>query len=99
MRRAYIDTIGRLPTIDEARAFLADASPSRRDALIDSLLGRPEFSDYWTYKWSDLLMLNGTRLRPAALKTYYQWIHKQVADGRAVGPVRARDHHGHRRER
>ena len=26
-------------------------------------------------------MLNGTRLRPAALKTYYQWIHKQVADG------------------
>ena len=81
VRRAYIDTIGRLPTIDEARAFLPDASPSRRDALIESLLTRPEFGDYWTYKWSDLLMLNGTRLRPAALKTYYQWIKKQVADG------------------
>jgi hypothetical protein len=81
VRRAYVDTIGCLPTIEEARAFLADASPSRRDALIDSLLKRPEFSDYWTYKWSDLLMLNGTRLRPTALKTYYQWIRKQVADG------------------
>ena len=81
VRRAYVDTIGCLPTIDEVRAFLADASPSRRDALVDSLLKRPEFADYWTYKWSDLLMLNGTRLRPAALKTYYQWIHKQVADG------------------
>lgn len=80
-RRAYVDTIGRLPTLDEARAFLANSSPSRRDALIDTLLARPEFSDYWTYKWSDLLMLNGTRLRPEALKTYYQWIHKQVADG------------------
>ncbi len=80
VRRAYVDTIGRLPTIDEVRVFLADVSPSRRDVLIDSLLTRPEFGDYWTYKWSDLLMLNGTRLRPAALKTYYQWIKKQVTD-------------------
>jgi hypothetical protein len=79
VRRAFIDTIGCLPTIDETRAFLADASPSRRDALIDRLLLRPEFTDYWTYKWSDLLMLNGTRLRPQALKTYYQWIRQQVA--------------------
>jgi hypothetical protein len=79
VRRAYIDTIGRLPETGEARAFLADASPSRRDALINSLLARPEFSDYWTYKWSDMLMLSGTRLRPEALKTYYQWIHEQVA--------------------
>jgi Protein of unknown function (DUF1553)/Protein of unknown function (DUF1549) len=80
VRRAYVDTIGRLPSVDEARSFLSDASSSRRDALIESLLARPEFSDYWTYKWSDLLMLNGTRLRPTALKTYYQWIRKEVAD-------------------
>ena len=80
VRRAYVDTIGRLPSVDEARAFLADAAPARRDVLIDRLLAQPEFADYWTYKWSDLLMLNGTRLRPEALKTYYQWIHKQVAD-------------------
>jgi hypothetical protein len=80
IRRASIDTIGRPPTVDEVRAFLADTSANRRDTLIERLLARPEFSDYWTYKWSDLLMLNGTRLRPLALKTYYQWIHKQVAD-------------------
>jgi hypothetical protein len=81
VRRAFIDTIGRLPSVDEARAFLADPSPNRRDALIDRLLGMPEFVDYWTYKWSDLLMLNGTRLRPQALRAYYQWVRKQVADG------------------
>ncbi len=81
IRRAFVDTIGRIPNPDETRAFLADASPARRDALIESLLAKPEFADYWTYKWSDLLMLSGTRLRPQALKTYYQWIHKQVADG------------------
>ncbi len=81
LRRAYVDAIGRIPTVEETRAFLADSSPDRRDALVESLLARPEYADYWTYKWSDLLMLNGTRLRPAALKSYYQWIHKQVADG------------------
>ena len=67
------------PTVDEVRAFLADPSPAKRDALIESLLARPEFADYWTYKWSDVLMLSGTRLAPEALKTYYHWIHKQVA--------------------
>ncbi len=80
LRRAYVDTIGRLPSVEETRAFLADAAPSKRDALIDRLLNAPEFVDYWTYKWSDLLMLNGTRLRPEALKTYYQWVRKRVAD-------------------
>jgi hypothetical protein len=81
IRRATVDTIGRLPTIDEVRSFLVDPSTTRRDALIVALLARPEFSDYWTYKWSDLLMLNGTRLRPQALKAYYQWIQKQVQSG------------------
>ncbi|AMV38274.1 DUF1549 domain-containing protein [Planctomyces sp. SH-PL62] len=81
LRRATIDTIGRIPTVDEARAFLADPSEARRDAVVDRLLAAPEFVDYWTYKWSDLLMLNGARLRPQALKAYYQWIRKQVADG------------------
>ena len=81
LRRATVDTIGRLPSVEETRSFLADSSATKRDALIDRLLAAPEFVDYWTYKWSDLLMLNGTRLRPQALKAYYQWVRKQVADG------------------
>jgi hypothetical protein len=82
VRRAYVDTIGRLPEVEEVRAFLAEGAPGRRDVLIESLLARPEFADYWTYKWSDLLLLSGTRLRPEALKAYYQWIHQQVASNR-----------------
>ena len=79
LRRAYLDTIGTLPTADEARAFLADPAADKRDRLIDSLLSRPEFVDYWTYKWADLLLLSGERLRPKALETYYDWIRASVA--------------------
>lgn len=79
LRRAYLDTIGTLPTADEAREFLADTSTDKRDRLIDALLSRPEFIDYWTYRWSDLLLLSGERLRPKAIETYYAWIRERVA--------------------
>ena len=78
IRRAFLDTIGLPPTPKEVKAFLADSSENKRDKLIDKLLDRPEFVDYWTYKWSDILMLNGQLLRPNALKAYYKWIHAQV---------------------
>jgi hypothetical protein len=79
IRRVFLDTIGVLPTSDEVRGFLSDTAADKRDRLIESLLERPEFVDYWTYRWSDLLLLNGTELRPDAIKAYYQWIHDHVA--------------------
>ena len=82
LRRAFLDTIGTLPTIDEARAFLDDRSADKRDRVIDGLLARPEYVDYWAYKWSDLLLVSGQRLRPKALEAYYQWIHTSVAENK-----------------
>ncbi|MCA9058812.1 MAG: DUF1553 domain-containing protein [Planctomycetaceae bacterium] len=78
VRRAFLDTIGTLPTELEVRQFLADGTADKRDRLIDNLLDRPEFVDYWTYRWSDLLLINGTELRPEAVKAYYTWIHQAV---------------------
>lgn len=78
LRRAFIDTIGVLPTVEETRAFLADTSADKRDRLIESLLNRPEFVDYWAYRWSDLLLVNSERLRPPAMWAYYSWIRNQV---------------------
>jgi hypothetical protein len=80
VRRVYLDTIGKLPTAEEARAFLADPAPDRRDRLIDSLVARSEFVDYWAYQWSDVLLVNGTMLRPQAVKAFYGWIRKQVEE-------------------
>jgi hypothetical protein len=79
LRRAFIDTIGVLPTVEETRAFLADGSADKRDRMVESLLARPEFVDYWAYKWSDLLLVNSDKLRPPAMWAYYHWIRNQVA--------------------
>jgi hypothetical protein len=79
LRRAYLDTIGVLPTLEETRAFLADKTADKRDRLIDSLLQRPEFVDYWSHRWSDLLLVNGDKLTPTAMWSYYNWIRRHVA--------------------
>ncbi len=80
LRRAFLDTIGVLPTVDEAKSFLADQSKTKRDQLIEQLLARPEFVDYWAYQWSDLFLLSGSRLRPEAIKAYYKWVRDRVAE-------------------
>ncbi|QEL17253.1 DUF1549 and DUF1553 domain-containing protein [Limnoglobus roseus] len=58
LRRAFLDIIGRLPTPDETRAFLKDADAKKREKLIDALLARPEYADFWANKWADLLRPN-----------------------------------------
>ena len=80
MRRVFLDAIGRLPTPGEARGFLSDAGSDKRARLVDSLLGRSEYVDYWTYRWADLFLVNGKLLRPDAVKAYYQWLREQVAN-------------------
>jgi len=55
LRRSYLDVIGAMPTAQEAARFLEDRSANKRAALVDTLLERDEFADYWTLKWSDIL--------------------------------------------
>ncbi len=62
IRRAFLDATGTLPTPEEVQKFLTDGSADKRGRLIDALLDRPEYVDYWTYKWSDLLLITSRRL-------------------------------------
>ncbi|WP_263351085.1 DUF1549 domain-containing protein [Acidicapsa acidisoli] len=80
LRRAYLDAAGILPTPSEADAFLKDASPDKRNKLIDALLKLPEFVDYWAYKWSDLLLVSSNHLSSDEMWSYYNWIRESVAN-------------------
>ena len=83
LRRAYLDVIGTLPTAQEAAQFLADRDPAKRAALIDRLLERPEFADYWAMKWSDLLRVKAEfpiDLWPNAAQAYHHWIRAAIRE-------------------
>jgi hypothetical protein len=73
IRRVYLDTIGILPTPEEVELFSADQTPDKRTRLVDRVLLRPEWVDYWTYRWCDLLT-SGNGSRP-----FYEWIRAAVA--------------------
>ena len=83
VRRAYLDVIGTLPTAQEARAFLQDPdTANKRSRLIDRLLERPEFADYWAMKWSDVLRIKAefpVNLWPNAAQAYHRWVLASVA--------------------
>ncbi len=78
IRRSALDVTGTLPSEEQVVAFLQNTSPDKRSRWIDSLLESPEYVDYWTYRWSDLLMLNSNLLRADGIKSYYQWIRGHV---------------------
>ncbi|HEV8379239.1 MAG TPA: DUF1549 and DUF1553 domain-containing protein, partial [Tepidisphaeraceae bacterium] len=74
IRRASLDAIGKLPTAEEVKGFLADQDPHKRAKLIDRLLEDPAYADYWAIKWADLLRPNPFR---AGVKSTYvidQWL-------------------------
>jgi len=79
LRRAYLDAAGILPSPSKTEAFLRDPSPDKRRRLIDELIKRQEFVDYWAYKWSDLLLVSSNHLSNREMWTYYNWIRDSVA--------------------
>jgi hypothetical protein len=74
LRRVHLDIIGRLPTPDEVRGFLADGDANKRSRIVDELLERPEYGDHWAAKWADLLRPNPYRVGIKAVMTYDAWI-------------------------
>lgn len=78
VRRAYIDLCGMIPTPDECRLFLADASPDKRARLVDQLLERPEFADFLAYKWLDVLRSNRLTIQIKGSHAYRQWLRSHM---------------------
>ncbi len=82
LRRASLDITGTLPDPQKVKQFLADRSPEKRSRLVDELLQSPEYADFWSLKWGDLLtntpqfLYNGT--------AYFQaWLREALATNMA----------------
>lgn len=84
LRRVFLDVIGTLPTSDEVKRFLSDPSPGKRARLVDELLARPEFADYWALKWADLLRVDRVALGHEGAYAYYRWIRDAVAKNKPL---------------
>ncbi|RLT01345.1 MAG: DUF1549 domain-containing protein [Planctomycetota bacterium] len=82
IRRTFLDVIGSLPTAAEARAFIADASANKRAKLVDALLQRPEYAEYWAMKWSDLLKADKLKITPQGTVGLTRWLRKQFTANR-----------------
>jgi hypothetical protein len=82
LRRVYLDAIGTLPTPAEVRAYLADGHADRRARLVDNLLERPEYAEYWALKWSDLLRVDRRVLGHKQAYAYYSWIRDSFAENK-----------------
>lgn len=80
IRRAYLDTCGILPKPAELDAFLSDPSASKRAKLIESLLNRKEFVDYWAYRWADVFLVSSRRLSQPAVWAFARRIRQAVAE-------------------
>ncbi|HKE25721.1 MAG TPA: DUF1549 domain-containing protein [Bryobacteraceae bacterium] len=78
LRRAFLDAAGILPRSEDVENFLADKTADKRAKLVDRLMEREEFFDYWAYKWSDLLLVSSRRLNSTAMWAFYDWVRDSV---------------------
>jgi hypothetical protein len=84
LRRAYLDIIGLLPTVEIARRFAADSTPDKRARLIDALLQRPEFAECWALKWSDLLRNEELAIDFKGVQNFNRWIRDSIEAGKPM---------------
>jgi hypothetical protein len=78
LRRVYMDTCGILPTAEETRAFLSSTDSNKRAKLIDELLERPEYADFWTLKWSDVFRSTRKTIQLKGTHVFQKWMRNHV---------------------
>lgn len=84
VRRAFLDLLGVVPSATEARDFARDQRLGKRQRLIDELLTRPEFADFWTLKWADLLRVEEKTLDRKGVATFHAWIRESIATNKPL---------------
>jgi hypothetical protein len=78
VRRAYLDACGILPTPEEVSKFLASNDANKRAKLIDELLERPEYADFWTLKWSDVFRSTRKTIQVKGTHVFQKWLRNHI---------------------
>ncbi|MFN0105249.1 MAG: DUF1549 domain-containing protein [Bryobacteraceae bacterium] len=79
LRRVYLDAIGKLPTEEEARAFLQSNIPDKRAKIVDWLLEQPEFADVWALKFAELTRAGTREAGSKGGRIVYEWLRQSFA--------------------
>jgi hypothetical protein len=78
IRRAYLDVCGILPSPQEVTKFLESKDAGKRAKLIDELLDRPEYADFWTLKWSDVFRSTRKTIQVKGTHVFQKWIRNHI---------------------
>ncbi|MGE5195629.1 MAG: DUF1553 domain-containing protein [Deltaproteobacteria bacterium] len=84
LRRAYLDATGRLPTVEETQAFLADGSPGKRDQLVDRLVDSDDYASFWTLMTGDILRSNAKKLNATGVQKFRLWIYESIRNDKPL---------------
>lgn len=88
IRRAYLDTVGVLPTVAETQSFLADTAGDKRAKLIDALLQRPEFPEVWAAKWAEVLGVKSSlQLNRKGMFRYNDWLRTCFTQNKPIDEI------------
>src|SRR5262249_25732766 len=79
IRRASLDICGVLPAANDTKEFLDSRAEDKRSKLVDRLLDRSEYADFWTLKWSDVLRSNRKPIQPKGVHVYQEWLRTRIA--------------------
>jgi hypothetical protein len=85
IRRVYLDLLGTLPEPAEVKRFLQDKRLGRRTYLVDTLLTRPEYAEYFAMRWCDVLRVKAEfpiNLWPNAVQAYHRWLRDAIRDNK-----------------
>lgn len=82
VRRMYLELGGRIPTLEETRAFLDDRDDEKYDALVDSLLQSPDYVSHFYNYWADILRLTERPQPNIVADPYLAWIKQSIASNK-----------------
>ena len=88
VRRLHLDLTGRLPEPEQVHKLVrGQSSPVSREKLIDKLLTSESFTDFWTLKFADLLLISGKRGSEKSTVQYHNWLREQISENKSWDEV------------